>query len=209
MRASISKHLGRLLLVSFLLLGGKATAENPAGSASRSVSKLLPNVATVQFAGNIGVVSFGPGWSYGSRSQSETQLLLGYLPKEVMFKDYFCLTVKQCYIPWQLNLNDENQLNPLVLHCAANTLFSGEFWYKEPDENYYNVSTKLRFHAGVGSRYNINLPPARQPHRDARRLTVYYELSTYDLAILSYVRNRSIHFADLFTLGIGFQYKLF
>lgn len=206
MRASISK---RLLPLHIALLALGAMAEEPPGGSPRSTVRLLPDIVTVQYAGNIGVISFGPGWSYGKHSQSETQLLLGYLPKEVMFKDYFCLTIKQCYIPWHLKLNDERSLDPLVVHFAANTLFSGEFWYKEPDENYYNVSTKLRFHAGIGSRYDIRIPSLHEGRNNNRRLSIYFELSTYDLAILSYVRNRSIPLSELLTLGIGFQYKLF
>ena len=42
---------------------------------------LIPTQGVIQNAGNMGLVSCGVGWDYGRRSQWETHLLLGYVPK--------------------------------------------------------------------------------------------------------------------------------
>ncbi len=176
------------------------------------VTKLLPRLVTAQYGGNIGVISIGPGWEYGRHDCMQTHVLLGYLPKEVMFDNYFCLTIRQNYTPWRLATSPDVKIAPAVFGFAANTLFSGEFWYREPDENYYNVSTKLRFHLSMGGRFDYHFPnPASSVSGKLRhrRLSLYYEVSTYDLALLSYVRGSSIHFHDIFCLAIGLQYRFF
>lgn len=208
-RASVSKLTVRLLSLLMLtvsqLCHGQSTTDKPRHWAHR----LTPEMVTVQYAGNIGNLSFGPGWDYGRHCQWETHLLLGYLPHEVMFNDYFCLTIKQQHIPFRYDIHDDLSLSPLVLMLAANTLFSGEFWYKEPAEKDYNFSSRLRVHIGFGSRIDLHLPSRSSSVVNQPRLSLYYELSTYDLALLSFARSRTVHFADILSLGIGLQYKFF
>ena len=45
---------------------------------------IIPNIATLQYAGGIGMFSLGIGWDYGNKQQWETHLLLGYLMRNLM-----------------------------------------------------------------------------------------------------------------------------
>lgn len=66
-------------------------------------NRLIPNQFTTQFAGSIGVVSFGAGWHYGKKDNWETDLLLGVVPR---FNSPNCnptFTLKERYIPWQFD----------------------------------------------------------------------------------------------------------
>lgn len=197
------------VFILMLLSGYNITLAEDLAKEGSWTKVIIPEAITLQYAGNIGLVSGGPTWIYGNSDQLETQILLGYLPKEVMFNDYFCLTVKQCYLPYCCEPRQNYSFNPLVVSLAANSLFSGEFWYSEPGSKYYNVSTKLRFHLGFGSRLNLSIPHKQKPKHHQQRLSIYYEFSTYDLALLSYVRGTDIHLVDILNLGIGFQYKFF
>lgn len=42
---------------------------------------LIPTHTKIQFAGNMGLLSFGTGWDYGRRNQWETDVFFGVLPK--------------------------------------------------------------------------------------------------------------------------------
>ena len=44
-------------------------------------SRLIPNQHIIQYAGSIGLVSFGTGWHYGHDDDWETELLLGIVPR--------------------------------------------------------------------------------------------------------------------------------
>ena len=43
--------------------------------------RIIPTHSKIQFAGNMGLLSFGTGWDYGKHNQWETDLLLGFIPK--------------------------------------------------------------------------------------------------------------------------------
>ena len=47
----------------------------------KSWDKLIPEYGKIQYAGNMGLLSFGTGWDYGKRKQWETDLLFGFVPK--------------------------------------------------------------------------------------------------------------------------------
>lgn len=211
----------RRLTVDILSIAiGSVALRASEGPQRRWYEALMPRSVTIQYAGNIGAVSCGPGWIYGRREQWETQLLIGYLPEEVMFNDYFCLTARQCYTPFRIDMGERLSIDPLTTSVAVNTLFSGEFWYDEPGSKYYNFSTRLRFHFGMGSRLNLAIPQRegsssnkKQRHASSsdkkrqQRLSLYYELSTYDLALLSYSRGGYIGLGDIVYLGLGIRYQ--
>lgn len=44
--------------------------------------RIIPTHAKIQYAGNMGLLSFGTGWDYGKRNQWETDILLGFIPKK-------------------------------------------------------------------------------------------------------------------------------
>lgn len=215
MKASVSNLIHIILMLAFWGLPSSSCSaecgeQNGADAKPHhSLSLLLPQLATVQYAGNIGVISFGPGWEYGHHRQWQTNLLLGYLPHEVMFNDYFCLTIRQSLSPWQCRIGQFYALSPAVFGLSANTLFSGEFWYNDPGDSHYNFSTKLRFHLSYGSRFDFLLPQCASQKGKNRRFSLYYELSTYDLALMSIVRSQSIGITDILCLGLGFQYIFF
>ena len=43
-------------------------------------NSLIPTHNKIQYAGNMGMFSFGTGWDYGKRDQWETDLFFGFIP---------------------------------------------------------------------------------------------------------------------------------
>ena len=54
--------------------------------------RIIPTHSKIQYAGNMGLLSFGTGWDYGKRNQWETDLLLGFIPKYSHISIVSCLT---------------------------------------------------------------------------------------------------------------------
>ena len=50
--------------------------------------RIIPTHSKIQYAGNMGLLSFGTGWDYGKRNEWETDLLLGFIPKYSSKKDH-------------------------------------------------------------------------------------------------------------------------
>lgn len=61
-------------------------------------NKLIPRYAKGQYAGSIGKFSAGLGWNYG-KDRWETDLLLGFIPKNADRHAMATLTLKQNYLP--------------------------------------------------------------------------------------------------------------
>lgn len=195
----------------------------------------IPSLGSLQFAGNIGMFSLGFGWDYGKLDRWETLVQLGVLPRFDTNKTDITLTLRENFVPWSFGLGSrslaqpktatntlsEQPLNwsrrsrfsvePFFLTFALNTTFDNEFWVSEPHKynhgDYYRFSTKMRFHLGFGSRFSFNVPREKRRHYD--RISLYYDLTTYDLAVISAIPNHCIKLKDIVCLGIGVQYKFF
>ena len=89
----------------------------------RRWAALIPTHTKLQFAGNMGLLSFGTGWDYGKRNQWETDIFLGFLPKYDSDRAKLTLTLKQNYIPWSLTIkNGPFAVEPLTCGMYLNTI---------------------------------------------------------------------------------------
>ena len=117
------------------------TGPQPTNSYDRRVRRyrrhwaaLIPTHTKLQFAGNMGLLSFGFGWDYGKRNQWETDLLFGFVPKYESDKAKATFTLKQNYIPWSLQIKESRfSAEPLACGLYFNTVFGDEFWVSEPE----------------------------------------------------------------------------
>lgn len=140
-------------LLLFLALGTTITAMGqdsiPNSRYDRRVNRmrrywasLIPTQIVVQNAGNMGLISAGVGWKYGRRSQWETQLLWGYIPRYNCSNAHLTNTIKQNYIPWSISFNDLISLEPLQSSIYLNTVYGHEFWRSQPGrypDKYYEA----------------------------------------------------------------------
>ena len=76
--------------------------------------RLVPNQATLQYAGSIGLMSVGVGWHYGKNQHWETELLIGFVPRYHTESVHTTFTIKERYVPWHCSLNKHLTLQPLT-----------------------------------------------------------------------------------------------
>jgi len=172
--------------------------------------KLIPTHTKVQFAGNMGLLSFGTGWDYGKKNQWETDVFLGFIPKYDSKRTKVTMTLKQNYMPWSLNLGRSFSTEPLTCGIYFNTVFGNEFWVHEPDrypKGYYGFSSKIRSHIFLGQRLTYDIDPQRR--YTAKSITFFYELSTCDLYLISAATNSYLRPRDYLSLSFGLKLQLF
>ncbi len=172
-------------------------------------SKLMPQYAKMQYAGSIGVVSFGSGWDY-CKGRLETDILFGYVPKYGDSRGKLTFTLREQYIPWSLNLGQSQwSVQPLTCGLFMNTIIDGRFWEKEPGgkypSDYYNFSTKVRFHIFLGQQFTVKLPPHKSVHQS---ISFYYQISSCDLYIASAWNNSYLKPKDYLSLAFGVKFKI-
>lgn len=172
--------------------------------------KLIPTHTKVQFAGNMGLLSFGTGWDYGKKNQWETDVFLGFIPKYDSKRTKVTMTLKQNYMPWSLNLGRGFSTEPLTCGIYFNTVFGNEFWVHEPDrypKGYYGFSSKIRSHIFLGQRLTYDIDSQRR--YTAKSITFFYELSTCDLYLISAATNSYLRPRDYLSLSFGLKLQLF
>lgn len=168
-------------------------------------NRLIPQYGKVQFAGNMGLLSFGFGWDYGKNSQWETDILLGLVPHYSSKKAKMTFTLKENFTPWALPLGKTPLLlEPLSCGLYLNTIFSDQFWRKQPDrypDGYYEFSTRVRIHIFVGQRIRLDIPAEKRFF--AEDISLFYEISTCDMLLISAATNRYLKPKDYLSLSLG------
>lgn len=179
----------------------------------RDWAALVPNQTVVQFAGSIGAVSVGVGWHYGRGDHWETEILFGYVPRSNGSPHHYTLTGKQRYIPWHIPLSRRSErwvVEPLTAGLFVNTIFGEGFWRHAPSKytkGYYGFNTKLRYNIFVGQRLRFNIPTRHR--RFNKSVSLYYELSTCDLYLVSAIPNSRLKVSDVLSLAVGLRMEVF
>lgn len=218
----MSKNLSNIKtivwFVALLLLpfGGHAENVDETNRYKRRINKyqelwesLIPTYTKAQYAGGMGLVNFGFGWSYGKNDQWETDVFLGFIPRYSSDQSKITMTLKQNFIPWQKPLNNSLTLEPLTCSLYFNTVFSDEFWTNEPDrypKGYYGFSTRVRTHLSVGQRLRFMIPDKKRIF--ARSITAFYEIGTCDLYVVSAFTNH-LSPDDYLRLSFGLKFDIF
>lgn len=173
--------------------------------------RLKPKYTKLQYAGGIALISAGLGWNYGSRSQWETDALMGFIPAYSTQNAKMTLTLKQSFLPWNnRKINNKFTFDPLTCGLAANSVLGNEFWVREPDKypsNYYSFSTKIRFWVHLGQRITLRTPEEKRFW--SKSVTLFYELSSCDLYIANAIGNRYLKPSDFLRLSLGIKFQIF
>ncbi len=169
--------------------------------------KLIPQYYKLQYAGSIGFLSAGIGWSY-CKERLETDLLWGIVPQYDDSRSKLTFTIRQQYIPFHIILGDTRwSFEPLTASFFMNTILDGRFWEEEPKgkypSSYYNFSTKVRFNLGVGQQITLDLPTKYH-----KSVSFYYQLSSCDLYVVSYATNKYLKLKDILSLAFGVKVRV-
>lgn len=176
----------------------------------RHWASLIPTHTIAQYAGNMGLVSAGIGWDHGRHRQWETALMAGYLPKFNSCRGKMTVTLKETFLPWYFYLRNGWTLEPLSCGLYVNTVLGHEFWGRQPSRyphQYYPfLSTRVRFNAFLGQRLGLIVP--RSKRKLVKSVTLFYEVSSCDLYIRSFVQDSDVRLWDILSLSFGVKFQL-
>lgn len=222
MRASVSNFRRALLLAALLTAsvasaGSRQTETAPAPRpldcrehcGYESWERLLPTHVKAQYAGGMGFLSAGYGWDYGRKCRWETDMMIGVLPKAYSDRTHMSFTLKQNYIPWSIRCGERFAVEPLSCGIYMNFISGEDFWIREPDrypgDQYYNFTSRLRFHLYVGQRFTFYL----KGDSLLRHITLFYEFSANDLDIVAKSGNRHLGLDEIVYFSVGIKFQLF
>ena len=204
-------------LLGALLLATSQLAALPAAQAASDPDTLTrarpaprpwfrPRHVVVQTGGGLGMVAAGTGYEFWNK-RTEADVLLGFVPgRYASGSSLVVISAKAMYSPpaWTLPLGKAWEVRPFtvgayVSHTRGNPNDGKRGQYPE---GYYWFSTNTRVGPLLGSRLTHVLPA--KASENPRSLSFYYELSTNDLYLISYVQNtRGLGLNDIAVLSLG------
>lgn len=164
-----------------------------------------PRHVVVQVAGGLGMVSAGAGYSY-LNDKVDTDILLGYVPKKFAGSTLTLASAKLLYSPFTVRISDKWQVKPVSVgayfsytHGTINDEERGQY-----TRDYYWWSSDTRYGPLVGGRITF-VRPTKATSRP-RNVSFYYDLSTNDLYLQSYVTNtKGLNLGQILVLGLGLK----
>ena len=174
---------------------------------NKVIARLIPHEMTIQYAGNIGIVSVGPTWNYAKNDCLETTLLLGFVPAYHNYESTVCLSVREMYTPWRLNVGVSERISfcPVSLGIMASVTFGEDFWLVEPNyypDNYYGLSTALRFFVLLSQQFDFKI---ENYSARIKQISFYYQANTYDLRIVDFFNSKYLKLYDIIGFALGLK----
>lgn len=190
------------LLLFLLLLPAWGYAQPPDQEENgKRPRRWLPSYLNAQFAGSIGFVSAGPGYSF-ARDRLSLGLLYGYVPAS-QGGDYInTLNLKLSGDIMSFRLGNRLKLVPYAaLLVSVET--SGNSIIKLPErypDGYY-LPTGIHLLGALGGSLRMPLGQQKKGH-----VSFYAETGTVDSYVYYYLRNSVQSFTELFSASLGVTY---
>jgi len=165
----------------------------------------VPDAVTLQFAGNIGMFSIAPSYSF-AQDKINAELSYGFVPKFDADEALHLLTLKGIYKPFRkVPLKNDFSLTPLRLGMGLSYYFRSQFstnWSNAyPASDYYWWTSSLRLTGSFGPAVNYALPNSKT----FKELSLYGDVGTYDLIVTSAFKDKTLTTWDILSFGVGLR----
>ncbi len=196
----------KLIIICFffpMYLNGQDSTSLVNDTAEKKARSFLPHHMKVQFAGGIGFLAIGAGYTH-LKKKVDTDLYFGYVPEKIGGDEIFSLALKSTYSPWTLGKPKRYTFYPFSTGAFINYTFGSQFWIIEPDrypDSYYGFPTSLRIGIFVGGRVRYQLK-----NKKVKGVGLYYEVGTNDLELISYIQNPE-YLSPLKIINLSFGIK--
>jgi len=199
----ITYKLGLILVFAFLLgqkqsLAQESTPKDTLGKCS----VLIPDYMKLQYAGGIGFMSVGVGYTF-FKSKLDVTMFYGYVPKTFNIVDLHSISLQLTFKLLKYKVNDNIEILPLNIGWYAHHTFGNEFWISLPDKytkGYYWWSPGRNAGIFIGGELKTKLFANETP---ASGTAFYFRIGSRGLYIASKAGNSTIPITDIIELGFG------
>ncbi|NDK56576.1 hypothetical protein [Pontibacter fetidus] len=196
MRIRLLMLLATLLSVQYSCRGN--TAQDTIVTVARKW--YVPDAATLQFAGNMGMLSGGPGYDF-AKGRLTTDLLYGYVPKFDAEEAIHLLTVKGTYKPWEIERRRSFTVTPLQVGLGLSYYFDDNFpltWDDKFPDGYYWWSPKVRLLGFAGAAVSRKIQNSY-----VKKIGLYSEVGTFDLLVTSWYKDDELTLWEIMNISVG------
>ncbi|MDA3952721.1 MAG: hypothetical protein PF485_03675 [Bacteroidales bacterium] len=169
---------------------------------SSGIKKILPDYVKLQFAGGIGFLSSGIGYTFFDH-KLDVSFFYGYVPKYFTADDLHSISLQLTAKLFRFKVFKNTEILPLNIGWFAHHTFGNEFWVTLPDnypDDYYWWSPGRNAGVFIGGEIKTKLLAHKTP---ASGTAFYARIGTRGLYLASKFENSSIPISDIIELGFG------
>ena len=190
-----------VLIIIMILLGARVETFSQASQNSDSAKfkRFLPDYVKLQFAGGIGFISMGVGYTF-FKHKLEVSYFYGYVPRCVSTDDLHSVSLQ---LTAKLIRIKVNELMPLNIGWFIHHTFGSNYWIKLPEhypDEYYWWSPGRNSGVFLGGEIKTKLLSNKTP---ASGTAFYIRAGSRGLYIASKFGNSSIPLIDIIEFGFG------
>ena len=169
---------------------------------SAGYSKFLPDYVKLQYAGGIGFLSAGVGYTFVDH-KIDISLFYGYVPSKFTIDDLHSVSLQFTAKLIRIKASKNIEILPLNIGWYLHHTFGSEYWVRLPDnypKGYYWWSPGRNAGVFIGGEIKTKLLANKTP---ASGTAFYVRVGTRGLYLSSKVGNSSIPISDIVELGFG------
>ena len=191
-----------LILAIFLLIVPNTIGQESSTIKANRFEKYIPDYAKLQFAGGIGFLSLGVGYSF-FKQKLDISFFYGYVPKSYSVNELHSISLQSTIKFFSIKTKHNIEILPLNIGWFAHHTFGGDFWVKLPDnypDGYYWWSPGRNAGIFLGGEIKTKLLANKTP---ASGTAFYVRVGSRGLYLASKYGNSSIPLSDIIELGFG------
>lgn len=200
------KRLRKILFLTTVLCWSGTSSFAQLNDTTQSRRWYVPDFVPVQFAGNIGFLSAGIGYSTRVRNY-HVSLVYGYVPKSLAVTYIHTISIRNTFPITRYALKNNEILIP-YLGLGASFELSGNAFFLQPShfpESYYDFPKNV--HALLYGGAKVQRLFAN-PAAGLRGAEFFVEAGTIDLYIWYKAMSNEIKLNEIFTLALGINLLL-
>lgn len=181
-------------------------AQDSERDSTRAPRWYVPDHLPVQFAGNIGFLSAGLGYT-SNHENYQLNLLYGYVPASVGLVDVHTITIKNVFPLTRYSLKSNTAFIP-YLGLGLTVEVGGNAFFKNPSgfpEGYYDFPKNLHIVAFGGAKFQELL---MRDFAFIRGVEFFAEAGTIDAYLWYKSMSSQIKFKNIFSLALGANFLL-
>jgi len=169
---------------------------------------LTPHNISIQYAGNIGVLS--PGFGYDYLKHFKFEFFGTFIPEHFAGTNMVIIAVKNLYTPIQIPLSPGYEIKPLSLGLLISHTFGRDFFTTTRNLPYnyryysYSSSTRIAFLYQLSINHHLQSDRAKV----IKGMSFYVEMGLHDLELPLLFQNKELSVYDAFTAGLGVRLKI-
>ena len=197
-------HFKIALIISLVYLfhPTKTYAQYSKKNDSANSARFLPDYVKLQFAGGIGLLSAGVGYSF-FKEKLEVSYFYGYVPKGVSIDDLHSVSLQVTAKFLRFKVNPNIEIVPLNIGWFIHHTFGNEYWITLPSHypaEYYWWAPGRNSGVFLGGEIKKKILNSRSP---VSGLAFYARLGSRGLYLSSKVGNSTIQLRDIIEFGFG------